>query len=86
MLTAEAPRYSTGVRWVLYLVSALVSAPVSGLIIWLVLAMQPDAESKALGRRCGIISLAVFVASIVLAALVAAAIAAISVIAGTGAS
>jgi hypothetical protein len=66
--TTPSPRYGTGIRWILYLVSALVSVPTAGLIIWLVLSRQPDLESKALGRRCGIIALVVFV--IVLAVIV----------------
>jgi len=53
----ERRRYSGRVRAVLYLVSAFVSAPTSGLIIWAVLHRRGDPESRELGRRCGIISL-----------------------------
>jgi hypothetical protein len=53
----ERRRYGGRVRAVLYLVSASVSAPTSGLIIWAVLHRRGDPESRELGRRCGILSL-----------------------------
>jgi hypothetical protein len=57
MLEIHQPRYGPRARWALYLASAFVSAPSSGLIIWAILHRRGDAESRALGRRCGIISL-----------------------------
>jgi hypothetical protein len=54
-------QYSQGIRWVLYLVSIFISAPISGIIIWVVLNGRGDPESKELGRRCGIISIIAFV-------------------------
>jgi hypothetical protein len=56
-----AQQYGGGIRWLLYLVSIFISAPISGIVIWVVLNSRGDPESKALGRRCGIISIITFV-------------------------
>jgi hypothetical protein len=50
--------YSTRARILLYLTSACVSAPSSGLVIWAILHRRGDPASRELGRQCGLISLA----------------------------
>src|SRR5262249_41839289 len=57
MESLQIRHYSRRARAILYLVSAFVSAPTAGLIIWAVLNRRGDPESRALGRQCGIISL-----------------------------
>jgi hypothetical protein len=82
----SAQQYSSGIRWLLYLVSIFISAPISGIIIWVVLNSRGDPESKALGRRCGIISIITFVVACLCAILFSVLFGGLAAISGTSTS
>ncbi len=46
----SAQKYSTGIRWILYIVSFLFT--LIGIVIGIVLMTRGDEESKAVGKNC----------------------------------